>query len=297
MQEDTVVSGSEFTISKSLKPFENVQIRGEDYKRGDLILPAGHRLRAQDLAALATFGSVDVQVTRKPAIRVFSTGNELVSHELSDPGPGMIRETNSLALVTAAKKFGFQTEALGIYRDEFEAQRKAIGLALESADVVLVSGGSSVGERDYTLAVIESLEGYQIHFHGLAIRPGNPTIFASTGSKYIFGLPGQPVSSLIVFYQFVLPFLFHLSGERIRYSEFVKMKFATQTVRLARSVQPLKAKTDYLRLRILDEDLADPVTGKSASLSTLTAADGFAILPPGESIVPEGSFLTMILFP
>jgi len=165
---------------------------------------------------------------------------------------------------------------------------------------VLVSGGSSVGERDFTLQVIQSFESSKVHFHGLAIRPGNPTIFASIGPRFVFGLPGQPVSSLIVFYQFVLPFLFHLSGERIDYVSFPSTQFKTRHAVLAKTIKPLKLRTDYMRLRLQHSGGrwdAIPVPGKSASLSTLAMADGYTIIEPGEAPVPEGTELNVILFP
>jgi molybdopterin molybdotransferase len=216
------------------------------------------------------------------------------------PGPGQIRETNALALANTAHHFGFSAHRMGIVADTFQEQRAVLEKALNGADVVLISGGSSVGERDYTLEVIRSFSDSQVLFHGLAIRPGNPTIFARIGDKAIFGIPGQPVSSLIVFFQFVLPFLFHLSGESVHYSHFPQAKLANVRATLDQDVQPLKMKTDYLRLRLRhdrSEWIATPVHGKSASLSTLARADGFTIVDPGEHPIPSGSIVTAFLFP
>ncbi|MCI0417448.1 molybdopterin molybdotransferase MoeA [bacterium] len=300
MQENTEATSGQVRILKSVKIWENVQACGEDFRKGDILLPDGHTLRPQDLSAIATFGISELKVYRKPTIRIFSTGNELVPFTENKPSDGMIRETNSLSLANAAAKFGFDARISGIFPDEFEVQRNALEEAMRSADVVLISGGSSVGDRDYTLPVIQSFSGHQIFFHGLAIRPGNPTIFATIGSHSIFGLPGQPVSSLIVFYQFVLPLLYHLAGETVDYPAFHDSRFVTRTVHLAESVRPLKAKTDYARLRIFrrhEEWLASPIVGKSASLSTLVHADGFTVIPPGEKELSAGSLLKAYLFP
>jgi molybdopterin molybdotransferase len=299
MQEDAERSGNSVIIRRSVSAGENVQVPGEDFRRGQVLFSAGRRLRPQDLSALATFGVSQISVVRRPRVRVISTGNELVPLE-AEVAAGRIRETNALALVAAARKFGFEAESDGIVPDDLAAQRDAMEKALAECDVVLVSGGSSVGERDYTTAVIESFAVHRIHFHGLAIRPGNPTIFASIGGRYVFGLPGQPVSSLIVFYQFVLPFLCHLSGELVDFATFNQSRFFTVSARLSEDVKPLKAKTDYVRLKLSRKGEsweARPVLGKSASLSTLAFADGFAVIPPGESIIPRDTILAVYLFP
>lgn len=300
MQENTERIQNQIRILKSVNVWENVQVRGEDFRKGEILFAAGHTLRPQDLAAIATFGITQFQVFRRPKVHIFSTGNELLPYTETKIQNGMIRETNSLSLANAASKFGFEVQISGIFADEFEIQRNALDQAMKNADVVLISGGSSVGDRDFTLAVIQSFADHKIYFHGLAIRPGNPTIFATIGKHSIFGLPGQPVSSLVVFYQFVLPFLFHLSGEKIDYTTFHDSKFATRNVRLAEPLRPLKTKTDYARLRIFqrnNEWIANPIIGKSASLSTLVHAEGFAIIPPGERELPAGTLLKAYLFP
>jgi len=300
MQENTERTQNQIRILKGVNVWENVQVRGEDFRKDEVLFAAGHTLRPQDLAAIATFGITQLKVFRKPAVHIFSTGNELLPYTANKIQTGMIRETNSLSLANAASKFGFEVEVSGIFADEFEVQRNALDQAMKNADVVLISGGSSVGDRDYTLPVIESFADHKIYFHGLAIRPGNPTIFATIGKYSIFGLPGQPVSSLVVFYQFVLPFLFHLAGEKIDYITFHDSKFVTRNVRLAEPLRPLKTKTDYARLRIFqrnDEWSANPIIGKSASLSTLVHAEGFAIIPPGEEELPAGTLLKAYLFP
>jgi molybdopterin molybdotransferase len=300
MQEYSERSGNSIRITRSVTSGENVQEKGEDFKKGDLLFAAGHRLRAQDVAALAMFGITKTNVFRKPILKIISTGNELIPFSSKTIQSGQIRETNSLAITAAARKFGFHASPAGIVPDELEAQRHAVANAMHEADVILVSGGSSVGERDFTMDVVHSFANSHVHFHGLAIRPGHPTIFASVGNHWIFGLPGHPVSSLIVFYVIVLPFLFHLSGEKIEYFQFLKSKFRTGTARLMDAIQPLKAKTDYVRLRLTQSGndwSAAPLPGKSASLSTLSSADAFTIVPPGEPIIPSGQDVEFFFLP
>jgi molybdopterin molybdotransferase len=299
MQEETESAGMEVIVNRAVSVNENVQVIGEDFKKDHRIFPAGHRLRPQDLSVIAAFGVTQIRVIRRPKIFIISTGNELVPFSAT-AGPAQIRETNSLALRNAAEKFGFHAESTGIIPDEMQAQQRAMSDAIQQSEVILVSGGSSVGVRDLTLEVIESFTPHEVYFHGLAIRPGNPTIFARASSSWIFGLPGQPVSSLFVFYQFVLPFLFHIAGEKIDYRSFHETRFQSVNAKLNKAVKPLKAKTDYLRVKLeraAEEWAAEPVLGKSASLSTLALADGFAILPPGEEVMPEGSLLKVYLFP
>lgn len=299
MQEDTVREDQTLIVKKSVAQNENVQLRGEDFKSDTLLFPSHHRLRTQDLGALATFGISEVAVFRKPVIAMISTGNELVDFH-DHPQPGQIRETNALTLSGAAEQFGFIVHLSGIIRDDQESQKQAMSTALNRADVILVSGGSSVGERDYTREVIQSFPTAAVLFHGLAIRPGNPTIFATIGEHSVFGLPGQPVSSLVVFYQFVLPYLFHLSGETFEFADFCRKKFASVSAILDRDVKPLKQKTDYLRIRLTRKQetwIATPIVGKSASLSTLSQADAFTIVPPADDIIPEGTRVKAFLFP
>ena len=296
MQEDTTTDEDSVVVKKSVAPMENVQSRAEDFRQGDFLFSAGHLLRPQDLSAIATFGVAHVKVHRKPSLAIISTGNELFPFATRQAAFGKIRETNSLALASAARTFHFTARNLGIIPDDFQAQRLAMEEALRQADVILVSGGSSVGARDFTMEVIQSFPESKVHFHGLAVRPGNPTIFASIGSRSVFGLPGQPVSSLVVFYLFVLPFLFHLSGEQVHSETFALSKFRTCEAKLCQTIKPLKFKTDVVRLRLTPAG-AVPVLGKSASLSTLASADGFTIVPPGDAPLEEGTILNVILFP
>jgi molybdopterin molybdotransferase len=299
MQEDTSMEDESVVINKSVSPNENVQLRAEDFQRGEVLFSALHRLRAQDLGALATFGITELPVMRKPRVTIISTGNELIDFH-NKPEKGQIRETNALTLTAACNHFGFPVDSLGIVPDELESQKSAMSEALSRADVVMVSGGSSVGERDFTLEVIRSFPDSKVIFHGLAIRPGNPTIFASIGNHWVFGLPGQPVSSLIVFYQFVLPFLSHLSGESIDFGNFLETKFRTVPATLNENIKPLPSKTDYVRLSLRRQDakwFAKPVLGKSASLSTLARADAFTVVSPGGEPLPAGSEIIAVLFP
>jgi molybdopterin molybdotransferase len=287
-------------IKRPIAGGENVQSRAEDFRKGDVLFGAGHRLRPQDIAALATFGITSVSVHRKPRIHILSTGDELVDHADAGKMREQIRESNSLALSGAAQRFLFETQSGGIIPDDPNIQRAAVAQAMRDCDVILISGGSSVGARDYTMQVIESFSAHTIFFHGLAIRPGNPTIFAQADKTWIFGLPGQPVSSLIVFYQFVLPFLFHISGEIIPYPRFPSLKLSTVEAKLSAPIVPLQSKTDYVRVRLQwqeNEWMATPVPGKSASLSTLAKADGYTIVFPGTTPLPNSSVIEVVLFP
>jgi molybdopterin molybdotransferase len=300
MQEDTEIEGEHVRIKQPVLRDENVQTVGEDFRAGQMLFTAGHRLRAQDLAAIGTFGVPRVRVFGRPRIAVISTGNELAPLAGKGPLGARVRETNTLALTSAARKFHFSARSRGIVVDDLNAQQTALEGALKEAEVVLISGGSSVGVKDYTVQTIRSFPEYRIHFHGLAIRPGNPTVFASIGLRHVFGLPGQPVSSLIVFYQFVLPFLFHLSGESIDYRRYPASRFPMVRARLTEPVPRLKVRTQYVRVRLSREGnslAATPVSGKSASISTLAMVDGYTTVDPGQDSLESNTVVDVAIFP
>ena len=163
---------------------------------------------------------------------------------------GMIRETNSLSLANAASKFGFDSEVSGIFIDEFDVQRNALEKAMKDADVVLISGGSSVGDRDYTLQVIQSFADHKIYFHGLAIRPGNPTIFATIGNRSIFGLPGTTGFFIGCFLSICFAIFVSSLRRENRLFHFSRFQLRIDDVHLLEPIHPLKTKTDYVRLRI-----------------------------------------------
>lgn len=276
------LAADEIGVVRPVSPSENVMHRGEDCRAGGELLPAGHEVRAQELALLASAGVLTVEVIRRPRVAIISTGDELVAAAES-PGPGQIRESNAAALTALVHRDGGLPAYLGLTADR-EAE---IGARLREAmnyDVILISGGSSVGTRDLTSTMITELGRPGILVHGVKLKPGKPTILAVAGTVPVIGLPGHPVSAQVVYGLFVTPLLRQLQG----LSPEPPFRPAVRA-RMAKNVPSAVGRTDCLRVRLHregDEIWADPVHGKSGLISTLVKADGLVIIPsPREGLL------------
>jgi molybdopterin molybdotransferase len=260
-------------IRKSLAPGENVMLRGEDGTRGQILLPAGTRLRAQEIGLLAAFGVDQARVHRRPRVGIVSTGDELVPATAS-PRPGQIRDVNSHALASLTAEAGAEAVPYGIIPDRREELTAAIGRATSECDLVLVSGGSSVGTRDLTVEVLSGL-GAEILAHGVAISPGKPTILARLNGKPVLGLPGQITSAQVVMLVFGQPLLRHLSGQARAFDPALR---PLRRAVLARNLASKPGREDYVRVsleeRASELPLAHPRTGKSGLIRTMVEADG-----------------------
>ncbi len=318
------VDAETIEASRPAAPGENVVRRGDDVQRDAILLPAGHRIRPQDLGALAGVGIADISVFRRPRVAILPTGDEIVPPE-AVPGPGEVRDINSVALAAAVQEAGGEALSYRIVRDEPERLRDAVARALGELDLVLVAGGSSVGTRDWTLEVLLQFPGAELLLHGVAIRPGKPLIAVSipwaapgrwlpapsdgsrepaadTGSEatLVIGLPGNPVSALVVFQQFVRPVL------RSRLSapgtgNWEPGAGATRRVpaMMRTSCASDAGKEDYVRVRLREEGgrlVAEPVMGKSALIMPLVQADGLVRIPEGVEGVEAGEAVTVELF-
>ncbi|MCX6023427.1 MAG: molybdopterin-binding protein, partial [Chloroflexi bacterium] len=184
---------------------------GEDMRRGALVLAAGRRLRPQDLGALAASGIINVVVRERPRVAIIATGDEVVAPDV-EPGPGQVRDINSSTVAALTERAGGVPLLWGIVPDNREALERAARAALAEADLLVISAGSSVSVRDLTAGVIADLGEPGVLVHGVAIHPGKPTILAMAGSKPVIGLPGNPVSAMIVFDLFVAPAIAALLG-------------------------------------------------------------------------------------
>ncbi len=282
-------------VTKPVSPGENVLRKAEDVARGECVIPAGKRLLPQEIGLLAGLGITQVPVYRKPKTAILSTGDEIVP--VGDaPPPGKIRDINAHSIAALVKEVGGETEMFGIVPDDAARLRAELERALTSSDVVALSGGSSVGDRDHMINVVSSLPGASVHAHGIAISPGKPTLIASVGGKPVFGLPGHPVSALVVAKVFLVPFLLYLEGEKLkRGSGSGRVVRAT----LAVSVHSAQGREDYVRVKIEESKgviSARPVFGKSGMLSTLVRADGFFVVPIHVEGIPAGETVDVILF-
>jgi molybdopterin molybdotransferase len=254
---------------------ENVIPVGEDVRAGDLLFPRGHRLRPQDLGGLAGVGITCVPVVARPRVAILATGDEVVSAD-QPVAPGQVRDINSYTIAALTRRAGGEPVPAGIAPDDASELRRMAAAALEQADILIISAGSSVSTRDMTAAVIDELGRPGVLVHGVAIHPGKPTILAMADGKPVFGLPGNPVSTMVAFELFVTPTLSRLLGcEQSPGSRVVQ-------ARLARNVASHSGREDFVPARLETRDgllWAEPVFGKSNLIYTMAHADGMLHVP------------------
>ncbi len=281
-------------ISHPVTTGENVLGKAEDVASGDVVIPAGKRMLPQDIGLLAGLGLRNVAVYRRPKAAVISTGDEIVP--VSDtPAPGKIRDINAHSISALIRAAGGETEMFDPVPDDPMRIRDALERGLASADVVVLSGGSSVGERDHMLNVVASLSDAVVHAHGIAISPGKPTLIASVQGKPVFGLPGHPVSALVVAQVFLAPFLGYLQGQELKQTPS-GMRVSAE---LTDSIHSAQGREEYVRVKLEQSQgrlTARPVFGKSGMLSTLVKADGFVVLPIHAEGLPAGETVEVVIF-
>ena len=254
-------------ISKSVAPGQNMIFRGDDVFPGKVILQKGRVLSSQDIGALAAIGRVQVPVTKKLTVGVISTGDELVPPDAM-PKPGQVRDVNSPMLEAMLTSFGAHVINYGIVVDNEDLLREKVTTAVAECDTVLLSGGSSVGVKDAACRIIESMG--TLLLHGIAIKPGKPTILGKAGCKPLVGLPGHPVAAYFITKLFVLPLLSKLTGR--------KQESYTTTAKVTENIGANHGRAQYqcCRLERKDGELyAIPIRGKSGLITTLAGADGY----------------------
>jgi molybdopterin molybdotransferase len=260
---------------KSVAPGQNMIEKGEDIQKGRVVLSAGCQLRPQEAGLLAAAGISRLRVFKKPVIGIISSGDEIVGVG-QVPAAGQIRDMNSYTIAGLVRGAGAVPVAYGIVRDSYDELLSKFNTALDASDMVLVSGGSSVGARDFTIDVFNALPESRILVHGISISPGKPTILARAGGKALFGLPGHVTSAMVVFAAVVRPFIDHLrglSGPRQAERQI--------PARLTRNVASAQGRVDYIRVRLLERDgqlWAEPVLGKSGLIHTMVEADGLVAI-------------------
>ena len=268
-------------ISKSAAPGQNMIFRGDDVFPGKVVLQKGRVLSSQDIGALAAIGRVQVPVAKKLKIGVISTGDELVPPEQT-PGPGQVRDVNSPMLEAMLTAFGAEVINYGIVIDDEALLSEKVHKAVAECDAVLLSGGSSVGVKDAACRIIESMG--ELLMHGIAIKPGKPTILGKTGSKPLVGLPGHPVAAYFITKIFILPLLCRLTGR--------KQESYTTTARVTESISANhgRAQVHCCRLESRDGALwASPIRGKSGLITTLAGADGYFVIDRDCEGLPQGA--------
>ena len=281
MIEYTEDYGGEIGISKPAAPGQNMIFRGDDVYPGKVILQKGRVLSSQDIGALAAIGRIQVPVVKKLTVGVLSTGDELVPPEVI-PGPGQVRDVNGPMLEAMLSAFGVNVVHYGIVIDDEAKLTAVVQKAAAECDAVLMSGGSSVGVKDAACRIIESMG--VLLLHGIAIKPGKPTIIGKAGIKPLVGLPGHPVAAYFVTKLFILPLLSRLMGR-------VQPAYTT-TALVTESISANHGRAQYHCCRLERRDgvlYAHPIRGKSGLITTLAGADGYFCIDRDCEGLPQGA--------
>jgi len=279
-------------VGMAVTPGENVSKRGEDVTKGGVAIKAGTRLSPHHLGLLAALGETHVDVVRKPRVAILSTGNELVElgHKLES---GQIVETNQLIFSSMCRELGAEPLELGIAKDDLREITAKIKEGLDKADVIITTGGTSVGYPDLVPTAVNQLGKPGVIVHGVAMRPGMPTALAILKGKPIFILSGNPVAATIGFEVFVRPLLLRLLGIKRESRPIIKAK-------LTRRVAAALGRRVFLRVRVFERNgsfFAEPVRVKgSGVLTTMTKANGYVIIPENREGLEEGESVMVHLF-
>jgi molybdopterin molybdotransferase len=296
IQEETQRQGNQVTILAAPKPQAFVRHRAEFYQAGTPLLPAGILLAAPDIAVLATAQSVQVPVYRRLRVAIFSTGNELVAPD-QPLQAGQIVDSNQYALAALVASAGAEPISLGIVPDDPEAIKQAIAQAITTADVVLSSGGVSVGDYDYVDRILAEL-GAEIHIRAVAVKPGKPLTVATFPASHrpvlYFGLPGNPVSALVTFWRFVQPALRKLSGLSAGWHPTFVQGRATQDLRSDGK------RESYLwgRVQLINDVFEFHLAGgshSSGNLINLAQTNALAVIPVDRTQIMAGEPLQIML--
>jgi len=289
-------------VVKPVAPLENVVQIGDDIKKGEIILSPGHRMRPQDMGALAGVGIMRIRVYEKPRVAIINTGNEIVPAD-TIPGPGQVRDINSYNLEGLIRQTGGIPVKKGIIPDDYDQLRTAFDGAIKDCALVLVTGGSSVGTADLTERVINDAGKPGVLVHGVSIKPGKPLIIACIDAQNkntpVFGLPGHPAAVSICFELFVKPVLLRMSGEVALPALGGVAPARIVQARLARSISSGPGREDHVRVMLEQKDgvlWARPIFGASGLISTLVKAAGTVVVPMNSIGIDSGEQVDVRLF-
>jgi len=272
-------------VFRPVGPGENVMQKGEDVTEGEVILKPGKLLRPQDIGFLASLGILETDVFKPFSIGIISTGDEVIPIDRK-PLTGQVRDVNSYSLAAAVQSLGSIPQVYPIVKDEFNALKQSVDSALGENDLVLLSGGSSVGIMDVTLDVLLSFSNAELLFHGLAVKPGKPTMAVRVGDKLVIGLPGHPVSALMMFYIICAPVL-----------RFAPLLWVD--VRVSVNIASQAGRDDFVPVQLVEEDggqTARPLLGKSGLLNILSQADAYIHIPGEKQGLKAGEKVKAYIF-
>jgi molybdopterin molybdotransferase len=278
------LGGGQVAIYKPVAPGTNIIMRGEDTKPGDVVLPAGRRINAADTGSLAALGVTSIPVSARPRVAILSTGDELITPE-QKPTPGQIRDVNTPLLYNAVLEAGGEPFELGILRDDEDNITRAVQKAAADYDLVIISGGTSVGEKDAMPRVIAKLG--RMLLHGIAVKPGKPTLFGEINGVPVFGLAGNPVAAYFLFYILIRPILFNLQGAEIHDHQV--------NLPIARAYSSNHGREEIVPVKVR-AGLVHPIASKSGLITTLAGTDGFIRIPRDTEGLREGDLVQVTLF-
>ena len=279
-------------VLRPVAPGENVINAGEDVCAGDLLFRPGHTIRPQDIGGLLALGIDNVPVLRRPKVAIVSTGDELVPPD-ARPESGQIRDINTYTIAARVAQCGAQPVIIGLVPDQYAPQLEAARNGINSADMLIFSAGSSLSSRDMTASVFNQLGEPGVLLHGISIKPGKPTIVAVADGKPLFGLPGNPVSALVVFDLLVAPAIHVLSGSR------GQPIANTIDAILTDDIPSESGREDYVPVKLSQSSSAlsaEPVFGKSNLIYTLINSDGIIQVPTDSGGLYSGEKVSVHLY-
>ena len=271
-------------VFKAVSPYQNVTKKGDDVKIGQTVINKGTKITSRHIGILCALGITEVECVRKIKVGIISSGDEIVPVEESVP-MGKIRDINSHFLASLIEENGYETTEYGIVKDNFDELYNTLQKATDECDAVLISGGSSAGAKDMTAAVID--KNGKVFFHGIAVKPGKPTIFGKVNEKAVFGLPGHPAAAYLIAKTVVMNLLSFCSKQ--------KNKPLTVSAEIVESISSNHGREELVPV-ILKDGKAQPLFFKSGLVSLLSSADGFVIIPRNKEGLFKGENVTVHLF-
>jgi putative molybdopterin biosynthesis protein len=309
MVEHTDLAGGNLLVRRAVTPGANVSFSGTDITAGELVLHRGQLLTSRETGVLAAVGIDEIAVVRRPRVAILSTGDEIIA-----PGqamqPGLVYDSNARIIADAVRELGGEPVEMGIVRDDLELLRNSVRQAMQSCDIILLSGGTSKGAGDLSYRVVSELTEPGIVAHGVALKPGKPICLAASGGKAVVVLPGFPTSAIFTFHEFVAPVIRRLAGQPQQQRNFVLAE-------LAQKVNSEIGRTEYLLVSLVErQSEADETEGRkgrkeegrgvprlvawpmgkgSGSVTTFSRAEGFITIGRHEEIVEAGTSVEVTL--
>jgi molybdopterin molybdotransferase len=287
----------EISVMRGVAPGENIILLGEDVQEGQLVVPQGIQIRPVEVGGFMALGITELRVAKIPKIGIISSGDEVIPPE-QEPGPGQVRDVNSNALSALVTEAGGEPVLYGIIQDKLELMKDIAAKALSECQAVVITAGSSASARDMTAETITSLGVPGVLVHGVNIRPGKPTILAVCDGKAVIGLPGNPVSAMVVAGLFVIPVIRRLLGVRVERPRAACMG------RLTVNVPSQAGREDWIPVKLIpspdwsstgEDWLAEPIFAKSNLIFSLSAADGLFCIPPDATGLDMGELVQVFL--